>query len=152
MHSALFEKHYAKQFDKNTKIYEGISQVLTFLQVKEIKMAVLSNKPNAFVLKCVMKYLRDWKFDAIYGTREGVERKPSKEGVLEILKELNIDANESIFVGDTKVDMLTAKNANVDSIGVLWGFRERKELEDHGAKFIVEDPKEIIKLVDSLNK
>ncbi len=149
---SLFEKHYAKQFDKNTKIYEGISQVLTFFQVKEIKMAVLSNKPNAFVLKCVMKYLRDWKFDAIYGTREGVERKPSKEGVQEILKELNIDANESIFVGDTKVDMLTAKNANVDSIGVLWGFREKKELEDHGAKYIVEDPKEIVKLVDSLNK
>lgn len=99
-----------------------------------------------------MKYLRDWKFDAIYGTREGVERKPSKEGVQEILKELNIDANESIFVGDTKVDMLTAKNANVDSIGVLWGFREKKELEDHGAKYIVEDPKEIVKLVDSLNK
>jgi len=145
----LFEKHYAKQFSKNTKIYEDISKVLTFFQVRDIKMAVLSNKPNIFTKKCVMKYLKNWKFDAVYGIRDGIPRKPNAAGVVEILKELDVDPSEALFIGDTKVDMITAKNANMDSIGVLWGFRERKELVEHGAKFIVKNPIEIIKLLST---
>jgi len=145
---ALFEKHYEKQFSKNTKIYEGINKVLTYFQVKEIKMAVLSNKPNVFTKKCVLKYLQDWKFDAVYGIREGIPRKPDASGVLEILKELEVSANETLFVGDTKVDMITAKNSGMDSIGVLWGFREKDELVENGATYIAQNPKEIIKIVD----
>jgi len=148
---ALFEKHYEKQFSINTKIYEGISKVLTFLQVRDIKMAVLSNKPNSFTKKCVMKYLKNWKFDAAYGIREGIPRKPDIAGVEEILKELGVSANETLFVGDTKVDMQTAKNADMDSIGVLWGFREKAELVEHGATFIAEEPADIIKLIMGKN-
>ncbi len=146
---AVFEKHYAKQFDKNTKMYEGISKVLTFFQVKGIKMTILSNKPNFFTKKCTLKYLRSWKFDAVYGIRDGIERKPSKEGVVEILKELQVESSEAIFVGDTKTDMITAKNANMDSIGVLWGFREESELVEHGATYIAKNPIDIIKLLSS---
>lgn len=146
---ALFEKHYAKQFSKNTKIYEDINKVLTFFQVRDVKMAVLSNKPNSFTKKCVMKYLNNWKFDAVYGIRDGIPRKPAATGVVEILKELDVEPNEVLFIGDTKIDMITAKNANVDSIGVLWGFRERKELVENGAKFIVKNPIEIIKLIST---
>ncbi len=147
---SIFEKHYAKQFDKNTKIYDDISKVLTFLQVRGIKMSVLSNKPNSFTKKCVLKYLRDWKFEKVYGIRDGIERKPSEAGVLEILKELNIEPNETIFIGDTNIDMQTAKNANMDSIGVLWGFRGEKELVESGATYIAKTPTDIIKIVDSL--
>ena len=146
---ALFEKHYATQFSKNTKIYEDINKVLTFFQVRDIKMAILSNKPNVFTKKCALKYLRNWKFDAVYGIRDGIKRKPDTQGVEEILKELDVKADETLFVGDTKVDMLTAQNANMDSIGVLWGFREREELVEHGAKFIVSEPIEIIKLIST---
>jgi len=144
---SIFEKHYAKQFSINTKAYKDISKVLTFFQVRGIKMAVLSNKPNSFTKKCVMKYLRDRKFDAVYGIRDGIERKPSEAGVIEILKGLNVDANEAIFIGDTKVDMITARNAQMNSIGVLWGFRDEKELVEYGAKYIAEKPTDIIKLV-----
>jgi len=146
---SIFEKHYAKQFDKNTQIYDDVSKVLTFFQMKNIKMAVLSNKPNAFTKKCVMKYLHDWKFDAVYGIREGIPKKPSEAGVIEILKELQVESNEAIFIGDTKVDMQTAKNANMDSIGVLWGFRGEKELVEHGATHIAKNPIELIKKVDN---
>ncbi|WP_024954101.1 HAD family hydrolase [Sulfurospirillum arcachonense] len=144
---ALFEEHYAKQFDKNTKMYDDINKLLTFFQVRGYKMAVLSNKPNSFTKKCVLKYLRRWHFDAVYGIREGIPRKPDSAGADEILQELNIDANECLFVGDTKTDMQTAVNANLTPIGVLWGFREKKELLEHGAKFIVQKPSELIKLV-----
>ena len=143
----LFEKHYAKQFDKNTQIYENISKVLTFFQAREVKMAILSNKPNSFTKKCVMKYLRDWKFDAVYGIRDGIPRKPNEAGVVEILKELNVEAQEAIFIGDTSIDMMTAKNAKMDSIGVLWGFRDEDELVRHGATYIAKHPIDIIKIV-----
>ncbi len=143
----LFEKHYAKQFDKNTQIYENISKVLTFFQAREIKMAILSNKPNSFTKKCVIKYLRDWKFDAVYGIRDGIPRKPSEAGVIEILKELSVEADEAIFIGDTGIDIMTAKNAKMESIGVLWGFRDEDELVRHGATCIAKNPIDIIKIV-----
>lgn len=146
---ALFEKHYAKQFSVNTKIYEGIGKVLTFLQVRGIKIAVLSNKPNSFTKKCVIKYLNNWKFEAVYGIREGITRKPDSAGVVEILKELEVHANETLFVGDTKVDMLTAKNSNMDSIGVLWGFRKKEELVEYGATFIAKKPIDMIKIIST---
>ncbi len=149
---ALFEKHYAKQFNKNTKMYENINKMLTFFQVRGIKMAVLSNKPNFFTKKCVMKYLRNWKFDAVYGIRDGIARKPDPSGAFEILKELHVEPSECLFVGDMKIDMITANNANITSIGVLWGFRGREELIDHGAKYIVKDPIEIIKLVNLMER
>ena len=146
----LFEKHYKNQLSKNTKIYEGISKVLSFLQVKGIKMAILSNKPNAFTKICALKYLKKWNFDAVYGIREGIERKPHQAGVLEILKELQVKPCEAIFVGDTKVDMLTAQNSHMPSIGVLWGFRPKDELVENGATYIAQNPKEIIKIVEYL--
>jgi len=146
---ALFENYYAKEFSKNTKLYKDINKVLTYFQIKNIKMAILSNKPNLFTKKCALKYLKNWKFDAVYGIREGIERKPNPAGVIEILKELDVKAEDTLFVGDTKVDMLTAKNSNMDSIGVLWGFREKEELINNGAKFIVKDPIEIIKLINT---
>jgi len=147
---SLFEKHYTKQFDKNTKVYDEIGKVLTFLHVRGIKMAILSNKPNSFTKKCVIKYLRDWKFDAVYGIREGIERKPSAAGVAEILNELDMNSNEAIFIGDSKIDMMTAKNANMKSIGVTWGFRGEEELVENGATYIAKKPTDIVKIVGGL--
>ncbi len=143
----LYENHYATQYDKNTKLYDGISKLLTFLQKKGYRMSILSNKPNSFTKLCAVKYLRDWKFEAVYGIREGIPRKPDAAGAFEILKELNLKPQEVLFMGDTKIDMITAKNADIESIGVLWGFRDRLELEKNGAIHIVKTPTEAIKLI-----
>ncbi len=148
---ALFEKHYTKQFTQNTKMYEHVSKMLTFLQVKGIKMAILSNKPNSFTKKCALKYLSNWNFEAIYGIRDGIPRKPDPAGANEIIKELHVEPDETLFVGDMKIDMMTAHDAGIDSIGVLWGFSEKEELVKHGARYIVESPKEIIRLVEKFN-
>lgn len=144
---AYFEEHYSKQFDKNTKLYENINKMLTFFKARGYKMAVLSNKPNNFTKKCVFKYLNNWNFDAVYGVREGIPRKPNPAGAIEILKELDINPKECFYVGDTSIDMITGNSADLTSIGVLWGFREKKELLENGAKFLVENPSELIKLV-----
>ena len=75
-----FETHYAKQFNQTTKLYEGISKMLTFLQKRGFKMAILSNKSDSFTKMCAIKYLRQWHFEAVYGARDGVPRKPHPQG------------------------------------------------------------------------
>jgi len=155
----MYEKHYATQYNKNTKLYDGISKLLTFLQKRGFKLAILSNKPNSFTKLCAVKYLRNWKFDTVYGIREGIPRKPDPAGAKEIMKELHVEPQECLFMGDTKIDMITdtkidmitAKRANIDSIGVLWGFRDRDELEQNGAKYIAQSPELAIKLIDKIS-
>ncbi len=146
----IFEEHYMKQYSKNTKLYEGIGKLLTFLQKRSIKLAILSNKPDSFTKLCAMKYLRNWDFSAVYGIREQIPRKPSPAGAIDIMKELHVEPKDCLFVGDTKIDMITAKNAEIDSIGVLWGFRDREELEQNSAKYIASTPIETIKLISQI--
>ena len=144
---SLFESHYAKQFNQNTKLYEGISKMLTFLQKRGFKMAILSNKPDSFTKMCVMKYLREWKFEIVFGAREGIPRKPHPTGALEICELLHVMPNECYYLGDTMIDMQTAKSAGMIALGALWGFREESELREHGAQYLLKTPSEVIKLL-----
>ena len=144
---SLFESHYAKQFNQNTKLYEGISKMLTFLQKRGFKMAILSNKPDSFTKMCVMKYLREWKFEIVFGAREGIPRKPHPTGALEICELLHVKPEACYYLGDTMIDMQTANRAGMIALGALWGFREETELTEHGAKYLVKTPSEVIKLL-----
>jgi phosphoglycolate phosphatase len=144
---ALFEAHYAKQFNQNTKLYEGVSKMLTFLQKRGFKMAVLSNKPDSFTKMCVFKYLRQWNFEAVYGAREGIPRKPDPQGAYDVAHALHVSPNECYYLGDTMIDMITACNAGMMPIGALWGFRDEAELREHGARYLVKEPSEVIKLL-----
>jgi len=144
---SLFESHYAKQFNQNTKLYEGISKMLTFLQKRGFKMAILSNKPNSFTKMCVLKYLREWKFEIVFGAREGIPRKPHPTGALEICELLHVMPNECYYLGDTMIDMQTANSAGMIALGALWGFREESELREHGAQYLLKTPSEVIKLL-----
>lgn len=142
----LFESHYAKQFDAHTKLYEGISKLLTFLQKRGVKMAILSNKPDSFTKKCALKYLRTWKFDVVFGAREGIPKKPDPITALEIAEILHVSPKECLYLGDTKTDMLTANRAGMTALGALWGFRDAEELRSHGARYLIASPSEVIKL------
>jgi len=144
---SLFESHYAKQFNQNTKLYDGISKMLSFLQKRGFKMAILSNKPDSFTKMCAIKYLRQWQFDVVYGAREGIPRKPHPNSALEISTLLQVDPNECYYLGDTMIDMQTANSAGMIALGALWGFREEAELREHGAKYIIKTPSEVIKLL-----
>ena len=144
---ALFEGHYAKQFNQNTKLYEGISKMLTFLQKRGFKMAILSNKPDSFTKMCAMKYLREWKFDLVLGAREGIPRKPDPTAALEISERLHVTPEACYYLGDTMIDMQTANRAGMIALGALWGFREEAELRAHGAQHLVKTPSDVIKLL-----
>ena len=141
----LFEKHYTKQFFHHTKPYEGVSKMLTFFKKRGFKMAILSNKPDSFTKMCALKYFRQWQFDAVFGSRKDVSRKPDPYTALEIATSLSIELSECYFLGDTLIDMKTANAANMVALGALWGFRDEDELRRYGARDVFKSPSEVIK-------
>ena len=125
-----------------TKPYDGIPELLDTLKANGVKIAVLSNKPHNVAIDVVKMFFGD-KFDAAYGQRKGITNKPAPDGALMLAKELGVSPSESAFIGDTYVDIETGKNSGMLTIGVLWGFRDRSELENAGAEHIVAIPAEI---------
>lgn len=130
-----------------TAVYDGINQLLKSAKEKGIKLAVLSNKPHEATIDVIKRFFGNNTFDIFYGAREGLPLKPDPTSAILLAKELEIDKSEIIYVGDTSVDMKTGKGAGFYSVGVLWGFRDRKELEESGADLIISHPSEILKLL-----
>lgn len=143
----LLKKEYEKRWADTTKPYEGIPELLDKLAALRYKLAVLSNKPHEFTLLVVNKLLLHWKFDAIFGERQGVPRKPDPAGALEIADLFGIPTNEFLYFGDTGTDMVTAKAAGMFAVGVLWGFRTADELLESGADLLIEKPLDIFKFI-----
>ncbi len=127
-----------------TEPYAGIVELLKALKSEGYKLAVLSNKPHPATIDVVGKIFGEGAFDLIRGGMDGVPLKPDPTAVFEILNELGIDKSEAVFVGDTKVDIQTGKNADLFSIGVLWGFRDEAELKAAGANAIVSNTEELL--------
>ncbi len=138
-----------------TKPYRGIEEMLDTLASKGILMAVLTNKPQASAEKAVSVYLPDVPFRIVQGATPGFPMKPESEIALKVVQNLGILPEETLMVGDSDVDIDTAKNAGLIAVGVSWGFRSVELLLEHGADVIVNDPKEICGLVfrpnDNLN-
>lgn len=129
-----------------TTVFDGIKELLMSLKKKHIRIAVLSNKPNTVVPTIIDNLFGRGFFDACLGQIDNIKRKPSPDGALIIAEQFNIKPNECLYIGDTNVDMETGNSAGMNTIGVLWGFRDRQELERSGAKYIVEKPIDILSL------
>ncbi len=115
-----------------TTLYPGIPELLDELARRKLKMAVLSNKPHPATQIAVARVLRNWRFDAIAGQREGVPLKPDPRQALAIAQNLNVPVQRWLYLGDTAVDMQTAVAAGFHPVGVLWGFRQEAELRENG--------------------
>lgn len=124
--------------------YEGITALLAELRQKGLKMAVASNKYQAATRKLIPHYFPDTPFDPIFGQREDVPAKPHPQIVEEILAATSVARGEVLYVGDTNVDMLTAKAAGVDCVAVAWGFRPEAELAEHTPRAIIHHPLELL--------
>lgn len=127
--------------------YEGITNMLDQLKGRGIKTAVLSNKPHQQSVDVVAEILGKERFSCVNGQREGVEKKPDPAGVFEIMQFLGATKEECLYIGDSEVDMETAKRAGLVSVGVSWGFRGRDILQNAGADYIIDKPCELLKLV-----
>ena len=140
------QHYYAEHMCERTEPYQGIVEALTSLTHKEVVLAVLSNKPEPMTQKLISHYFPKINFAQVLGGRKDLPLKPDPTRVLTMLKELNCDPSQSMFIGDSNVDMETAKAANMIPIGVAWGFRGAKELTKYGAAKLLEDPLEIADL------
>lgn len=141
---------YLEEYNNNslylTKPYDGIIEMLEGLKKQGIKTAILSNKQDEAV-KIIGKELFGDLIELSVGSCKNVARKPAPDSLFNVMDILGVSKDQVLFVGDTNVDIFTAKNAGVKSIGVLWGFRDEKELTDAGADFIVSHPKEILDVI-----
>lgn len=134
----VFNEHYAVHCNDNTKSYDGIDELLKKLKEQKVKTAVVSNKADYAVQTLVKKYF-DGLFDYAVGEKQGVRKKPCPDSVNEVLRVLDTPKEAAVYIGDSEVDVATAKNAQMDCIAVDWGFRDRDVLINSGATLIVSD-------------
>ena len=139
-----FLSYYMEHCDDTTHPYEGVPELLDRLSESGVKCSVLSNKADAAVKALCALHFKG-KFISAVGEREGVRRKPQPDGVYAVLEELGVSKEKTVYVGDSEVDVETAKNAGLDMIAVDWGFRDRKILADAGASVIVSSVAELEK-------
>lgn len=142
-----FETSYRECWNEQTIPYKDIPELLDALIGRQLKLTVLSNKPNEFTLLMVENLLAQWNFEVVLGQREGIPRKPDPAGMLEICQQLEIPAEAFLYLGDTATDMKTAVSAGCFPVGVLWGFRTEEELRDNGASAIVKEPLDVLELL-----
>lgn len=141
-----FEEHYDKNSAVKTHPYEGVVSMLKQMNQLGIQVAIASNKYQTATQELVSHFFGDIAWAVVLGQREGVAIKPDPAIVYDILEETGVTAQEAIYIGDSEVDMQTAKRAGVTSIGVSWGFRSVPELEANGACYIVNTCDEIVAL------
>ena len=143
-----YKEYFAVDCMYEVKPYEGIPELITALKEKGIRLAVLSNKPHLQTIDVIETLFGADCFDVIQGQQDGIPIKPDPSGVFEIMKKLNVTADEILYLGDTATDMKTGKGAGAYTLGVLWGFRERRELEDANADAIISHPLEALQYLD----
>lgn len=142
-----FIEYYNQHDSVNTTPYQGIPEVLKVLSQRGIKLAVASNKYHEAVERLIKHYFPNENWVAIEGHKNGYPVKPNPSIVFDILLKSPTPKREILYVGDSGVDMETARRACVDSVGVTWGFRSVGELRDHYANHIINQPGEILNLI-----
>lgn len=146
---ARYKELFAVDCMYEVKPYDGIVELLDALKERGVKLAVLSNKPHAETIRVIEYLFGKDVFDVLHGQIEGVPIKPDPTGAFRIMEQLSLKPEEVLYLGDTATDMKTGKGAGLFTIGALWGFRKREELEESHADAIIGHPLELLKYVGS---
>lgn len=145
---AEYKAHYAKHCNEKTMPYPHIMELLARLKERGYKMAIVSNKFYDSVQELKKLYFEDYIPVAI-GEKEGIRKKPAPDTVMEALRELGEEKENAVYVGDSEVDIATAKNVGIDCIAVAWGFRTREEQKKAGCRIFADGPLDILELLES---
>lgn len=145
-----FRSYYSKNMQNKTGAYKGIMELLEKLSKEDYKMAIVSNKFDKAVKELNLVYFGEYIKTAI-GESKNISRKPAPDTVFKALEELGASADKALYVGDSEVDVKTAQNSGITSVGVTWGFRDRDVLKLEGADYIIDKPEELLKIFKSLN-
>lgn len=143
---------YLRIFDENCTYhvipYGGVTGLLEDLKAGGMRLAVLSNKPDRQAVHVVREIFGEGVFDRVYGQREGVPRKPDPAAVLQIASEFGAAPEETLYIGDSEVDLATGRAAGMKTVLVSWGFRDREDLRSAGADLIVDSADEILEIAE----
>lgn len=143
----LFSEIYSKNYLAKSKAYTGISEVICSLKDKGLKIAVATNKPDRYAKEIIAILFGKDCFDYVIGKIDTNPKKPDPTIINNILNHFEIDKNDAVMIGDSNVDIFTGKNAEITTVGCLWGFRDFNELSDAGADYIAKQPFDIIDIV-----
>lgn len=145
---ADFVPYYNAHGTEKTFVFEGMTELLNCLKNDGCQVAVASNKYQEATRHLIPFFFPDTEFSAIFGQRDGVPTKPDPQIVFDIMRESGVnERDEVLYVGDSEVDMETARNAGVDGVGVTWGCKTRELLESHNPLAVIDCPREIFDIV-----
>ena len=139
----IYNKMYAKTYIHTDRTYDGIPEILTKLS-KKYKIAVLSNKQDEYVKLLAKQLIPSGICLAAYGSLEGIPAKPEPTLALKLAKELGVDPSECVLIGDSQVDIKTARAAGFDILSVSWGYVTKEKLIESGAKRVIDSPRELL--------
>ncbi len=143
---SLFKEYYGEHCNDKTGPYSGVMDLMAKLQEKGYVMGIVSNKIDSAVKELNSMYFADYIQVAI-GECEGVQRKPAPDTVLAALQELGKKKETAIYIGDSEVDLATARNVGIPCISVLWGFRDKEFLEERGADTFAIEPSDVLRIL-----
>ena len=138
---------YESHLNTKTIVFDGITTVLEHLKKNKIKIAVISNKLHSLAVRSVETYFNSYQIKVI-GAEGGFLRKPSPDSTFHMLQHFNCHASDALFVGDSIVDIKTAQNANISSVGVLWGNGDKEDFKKQKSDFILDSPQDILDILD----
>jgi len=148
----LFMEHYSGHPLEHTRPYPNILKMLELLRARGCAMTVLSNKPDALTHAVIRGLKMEGFFACVQGSTSDDDRKPNPALALRIMSDIHVDPGNVFLVGDSAVDIETARRAGVRAVAVSWGFRDREELLRQGPDFMVDDPLDVIRLVDQMER
>jgi phosphoglycolate phosphatase len=141
-----FRIYYGEHCKEHTRPYPGVLLLMKELAARGIRMAIVSNKIDSAVKELDREYF-DGLTQAAIGEMEGVSRKPAPDTALKAMRELGVSAENTIYVGDSDVDIETAANAGIPCVSVTWGFRNAEFLREHGAELLIDHPLDLLSLL-----
>ncbi|MBQ7887861.1 MAG: HAD-IA family hydrolase [Clostridia bacterium] len=144
-----FVAHYGEHSKDRTQPYDGVMEVLDVLAARGVRHAIVSNKVDFAVKALSREYFGDRMVSSV-GDDPSRSKKPAPDSVWEAMRQMGVTAQEAVYVGDSQVDVLTARNAGIPCIAVTWGFRSEACLLEAGAQYIARKPEEIIQIVEKL--
>ena len=142
---ADFKEYYGRHCNDNTKPYPRINESLSYLKARGYKIAVVSNKVD-FATKSLCRDYFGGLIEVAIGQREGIEKKPAPDSVFEAMRLL--DSKNAIYIGDSDVDIMTAKNSNLPCIAVTWGFRDKDFLYESGGRIFADTTREMLEIIE----
>lgn len=145
---ADYRREYARRWRDHSRPYPGVPELLARLQAKGVRLGVLSNKTDAFVSEMVSALLDRRAFTCLAGARPGIPLKPDPAPALAAARDLGVAPDRTLFVGDSDIDMQTARAAGMAAAAALWGFRPEAELRRAGARFLLARPLDVLSLWD----